>query len=142
MKKPIQFYYQTDFLLSDEEEQRNKLWRCVEEEQLEVDQLQYVFMSDEQLYDINMEYLGHDFYTDIITFPLHDDTAPILADMYISIDRIRDNARELDIDWLTELDRVMIHGILHLAGYDDKTEEDQNKMRKRENHYLQQDQEL
>jgi rRNA maturation RNase YbeY len=142
MKIPIQFYYQTDFVLPNEEEQKRKLWLCVEGEQLEVDQLQYIFMSDEQLYAMNVEYLGHDFYTDIITFPLHEEQAPLLADMYLSIDRIKDNAKELHIDWRTELDRVMLHGILHFGGYDDKTEEAQKEMRSKENNYLQQDPKL
>jgi probable rRNA maturation factor len=99
--------------------------------------LQYVFCSDEYLHEINRTYLNHDDYTDIITFDLSDDAAgPVVGEIYISIDRVADNAKSLGISFTDEILRVMFHGALHLCGYGDKTEPEKEKMRRREDHYL------
>ena len=79
--------------------------------------LNFVFCNDEYLVQINRDYLGHDYYTDIISFPLKED--PIEGDIFISIDRIRENAQEYNVTFEEELKRVMIHGLLHFFGYDD-----------------------
>jgi probable rRNA maturation factor len=97
--------------------------------------LTYVFCSDEYLLDINRQHLNHDFYTDIITFDLSS-TSAITGEIYISTDRVRDNARQLDTLLNEELHRVIFHGALHLCGYRDKTRTEQKEMRKKEDLYL------
>lgn len=134
-KHDIAFYYETEFELRDEALQKEKIMALLKEENREGGQIQYVFMSDEQLYEMNMEYLKHDTYTDILTFDMSEGDE-IAGDMYISIDRVKDNAKNLGVDWEEELDRVMVHGLLHLMGYNDKTEEEQKEMRKREDVHL------
>lgn len=134
-KHDIAFYYEVEFELKDEALQKEKIMVLLKEENREGGQIQYVFMSDEQLYEMNMEYLKHDTYTDILTFDMSEGDE-IAGDMYISIDRVKDNAKNLGVDWEEELDRVMVHGLLHLMGFNDKTEEEQKEMRKREDVHL------
>ena len=97
-----------------------------------------VFCTDTFLLDINNRFLAHDFYTDVITFDLSPDTSKneIVAEIYISIDRVKENAQKLEEIFNHELHRVMFHGILHLCGYMDKTAEELKTMRKLEKHYL------
>lgn len=98
----------------------------------EVGELYYFFCSDEYLYQMNVELLGHDFYTDIITFPLNECESVLSAEFHISVDRIRDNAIMFGRSFKDELHRVMAHGVLHLIGFDDLTEDDEKEMRKQE----------
>ncbi len=93
--------------------------------------LTYVFCSDEYLLDMNRKYLQHDYYTDIITFP-SESSGEISGEIYISLDRVRDNAGKFNTDELDELRRVMIHGVLHLLGFADDTPETKAIMRKEE----------
>lgn len=102
----------------------------------EYSDIQFIFCSDEYLLGLNKKYLGHDTYTDIITFPNHDDDQPILADIFISIDRVKDNAAHLGLSFMEELKRVMVHGVLHLAGFNDKTEGEKLQMRKLESEFI------
>jgi len=97
--------------------------------------LSYIFVSDEIIRDINKMYLQHDDYTDIITFDNSTDDT-ISGEMYISIDTVRINAKEYQTGFREELFRVMVHGILHLCGYKDKTIDEQQKMRTEEDKYL------
>jgi len=97
-----------------------------------VGELYYMFCSDEWLYDFNMKCMNHDFYTDIVTFPLNDCTEYLSGEFYISIDRIHDNAVQLGKLFRDEFHRVLAHGVLHLIGYKDKTEIDATEMRKQE----------
>lgn len=97
--------------------------------------LNYVFCSDEYLHQINVEYLDHDTLTDIITFP-YADPPVIHGDIFISIDRIRENAEELQLDFRDELHRVMIHGVLHLCGYGDKSPQEKERMTRKEDEAL------
>ena len=90
----------------------------------------YIFCSDDYLHKMNLEFLNHDTLTDIITFPYNND--PIEGDIFISIDRVKDNAQDFKVSFETELHRVMIHGILHLCGYKDKTTEEAKLMRHKE----------
>ena len=99
--------------------------------------LSYIFCTDQFLLKLNQQYLNHDTFTDILTFALSNSPLPIVAEIYISVDRVKENARDLKIDFLTELKRVMIHGILHLCGYEDYTKADKKIMREKEDHYLQ-----
>lgn len=107
---------------------------AIDAEGYELERIDYIFCSDAFLLEVNQAHLGHDDYTDIITFPLNNN--PILAEIYISIDRVRDNAKLHEVSFDEELHRVMIHGVLHLCGYDDHEEEDIQAIRKREAHYL------
>ncbi|MEI7977534.1 MAG: rRNA maturation RNase YbeY [Bacteroidota bacterium] len=99
----------------------------------------YIFInlcSDQYLLDMNIKSLNHNYYTDIITFQLNDLTDPIEGDIYISIDRIKENAKLLGLNIDAELKRVLIHGVLHLCGYKDKDKKDKLLMTKKENYYL------
>ena len=98
--------------------------------------INFIFCDDAYLHKLNKNYLKHDTLTDIITFPLMDDDCVISGDIYISIERVRENAKIYKQPVFTELARVMIHGILHLLGYKDETLKEKEKMRKMENHYL------
>lgn len=102
----------------------------------EVGELYYSFCSDEYLYKMNVDLLGHDFYTDIITFPLNECETILSAEFHISIDRIKDNAVTFERSFKDELHRVMAHGVLHLVGFDDLCEEDEMEMRKQEDRCL------
>lgn len=92
-----------------------------------------IFCSDDYLLDINKNYLQHDYYTDIITFDQRDDeSAPLESDIFISLDRVADNAQQLGVDMHQELHRVMAHGLLHIMGWNDKTEAEKKAMREKE----------
>ena len=95
-----------------------------------------VFLSDDELLDYNKQFLNHDYYTDIITFPIEETDEYLEADLMFSVDRINDNANQLNTSNVKELNRVIIHGILHLVGYDDKTTEQTKIMRDKEDYYL------
>jgi len=99
-------------------------------------QLDYIFCSDDYLLDINIRFLKHDFLTDIITFPLHEPGEPISGEIYISVDRVRENASSLKLKQQEELLRVVFHGALHLLGFKDKSKADQLTMRKMEDTWL------
>ena len=96
--------------------------------------LNYIFCTDERLLQINRDYLQHDYYTDIITFGLTQH--PIEGEIYISIDRVRDNALQLGVSFKSELHRVIFHGALHLCGYRDKTRAESHLMRRKEDECL------
>lgn len=95
------------------------------------------FCNDDYLLGINKNFLEHDYYTDIITFDISDKTGHIEADIYISIDRVRENAKQLKLSPDIELKRVILHGLLHLCGYNDKTKKEMAQMRYKEELYLQ-----
>ncbi len=98
--------------------------------------LNIIFCTDEALLQINRNFLQHDYYTDIITFPINEAKGSIEAELYISIDRVRDNAKAGTVSFKEELHRVIFHGCLHLTGYNDKSSQQIKKMREREDHYL------
>jgi len=98
--------------------------------------INYVFCSDAYLLNINRDFLAHDYYTDIITFGLSEPDQPVEAEIYISIDRVKDNANQLGISFKEEMLRVIFHGALHLCGYKDKKKSESALMREKENHYL------
>ena len=120
------------------EPQRVKAWigEVVEKYGKTVGELYYYFCSDEKLLEINRERLGHDFYTDIVTFPLTDCETVLSSEFCISIDRIKENAVTFGRNFESELHRVIIHGVLHLIGFDDHTEEDEKEMREKEEESL------
>jgi len=101
-----------------------------------LDSINYIFCSDRILLEINKKYLNHDFYTDVITFDLSPNNKAISAEVYISIERIRDNAKQLGLSIKSELHRVLFHAALHLCGYNDKKKKEKEIMRKMENELL------
>jgi rRNA maturation RNase YbeY len=107
------------------------LLKIAQTEKLTLRELSYVYCSDERLLQMNQEHLGHDYYTDIITFDLSDDDG-IEGEIYISLDRVAENAKTFNESFETELCRVMAHGLLHLAGYDDHSDADITTMRAKE----------
>lgn len=106
------------------------------QEDVKIFQLNYIFCSDEEILEINRKFLQHDYYTDIITFPYQAEGDQLFADIYISLDTVKSNAQEYAVGFEDELKRVMVHGLLHLAGYKDKTEQEAAVMRQRENESL------
>lgn len=98
--------------------------------------LNYIFCSDEYVLQVNKDYLDHDYYTDIITFDQSDEEGKIEGDIYISVDRVADNARQLQVPAEQEMRRVLAHGLLHLCGYGDKSDEDASLMRRKEDEWL------
>lgn len=98
--------------------------------------INYIFCSDRVILEINKKYLNHDFYTDVITFDLFPNNKAISAEVYISIDRIRDNAKQLGVSIRSELHRVLFHAVLHLCGYNDKKKKEKELMRKKEDKLL------
>lgn len=106
------------------------------EENTPLDKLSYIFCSDDYLLEINKKYLDHDTLTDVITFPFSTKGQPVFGEVYLSTERIKENAKTFKVKYQTELLRVMIHGALHLCGYTDKTKSSKMQMREREDHYL------
>lgn len=102
-------------------------------EGFKITELSFIFLTDEALLEINKQYLTHDELTDIITFDYSEVEKEIEGEIYISIDRVRENAKSFTTTFHVELNRVMIHGLLHLCGHKDKTKGQQNKMRQKEN---------
>ncbi|MEP6749426.1 MAG: rRNA maturation RNase YbeY [Bacteroidota bacterium] len=98
--------------------------------------LNYIFCSDKYLLEINKSFLQHDYYTDIITFNLAAKNTPVEGEIYISLDRVRENSKELNEYSSRELHRVIFHGVLHLCGYGDKTPKEAQVMRQKEDFYL------
>ncbi len=98
--------------------------------------LNIILCSDDYLYQMNQDYLKHNTLTDIITFAYQEENEPIEGELYISIERVKENAASMDLPWMEELDRVMVHGVLHLMGYDDTTPEEKQAMRSLEDYCL------
>ena len=125
-----------DFELSEAEGILGWIERVAQVHEHRIVQLTYIFCSDDYLHQMNVEYLDHDTYTDVITFDNSDDADIIEGDVFISVDRVRENANDLGISFRDELHRVMIHGVLHLLGYQDKDLLSQTAMRAREDYCL------
>ncbi|MEO9209555.1 MAG: rRNA maturation RNase YbeY [Ginsengibacter sp.] len=106
------------------------------EEKVNFKSIDYIFCNDDYLLSLNTEFLQHDTLTDILTFTLSEPSLPIISEIYISIDRVKENAQKFETSFDAELHRVIIHGILHLCGYQDHTTTQKKKMREMENHYL------
>lgn len=105
-------------------------------EKKKLEAINYVFCSDEYLLSINRNFLQHDYYTDIITFGLSEPGEPVEAEVYISVDRVKDNAKQLGVSFKDEMLRVIFHGALHLCGYKDKRKAEIIQMRTKEDFYL------
>jgi len=111
------------------------LTNLLEQESKVLGDISIIFVSDSYLLEINQKYLNHDYYTDIITFD-YCEMNIISGDLFISVDRVQENADTYNVGFLTELHRVMIHGVLHLCGYKDKSDDEKRLMRELENKYL------
>ena len=129
------FNYLTDFILDDESSTSEWLSSCISRESFKEDEVNIIFSNDEELLDKNIKYLKHNTLTDIIGFD-YSIGKLISGDIFISIDRIRENALKYKVNVDDELHRVIIHGILHFCGYKDKTKEDKLLMREKEDYYL------
>jgi probable rRNA maturation factor len=120
---------------------RNRLKLFIEKlfilENKKLGYLSYIFCSDEHLLGINKDFLKHDFYTDVITFDLSSSKEEVEGEVYLSVDRVKDNGKQLNISFTNELHRVIFHGALHLCGYKDKKKADSVVMRTMEEKYLQ-----
>ncbi|MBP6755536.1 MAG: rRNA maturation RNase YbeY [Bacteroidia bacterium] len=131
-------YFEEDIKFKLKEKRIINKWfkSVVENEKFKLGDLNYIFCSDKYLLEINQNYLNHDTYTDIITFDNSDEDKKIEGDIFISVERIIENAKDLNVEFEIELKRVLIHGLLHLCGYKDKTKEEKQKMRELETFYI------
>jgi rRNA maturation RNase YbeY len=133
----IQFFEEDiSYKLKNKTAVRKWITETIEAEGFKLAELTYVFCSDEYLLQINQQYLDHDTYTDIITFDNSEEHSTIAGDIFISIERIKENAAKFAVTEAQELHRVIIHGALHLLGYKDKSVADKKKMTLKEDHYL------
>jgi probable rRNA maturation factor len=132
----IRFHFEKKVTLRDRAGIKATLVTLFKKEGKKLAELQYIFASDRRLLEINREFLQHDFYTDILTFPLSEPRHLVVGEIYISVDRVRENAWEFGTTIKTELLRVIFHGALHLCGYEDKTPSQGRKMRQLEEKYL------
>jgi rRNA maturation RNase YbeY len=131
----ISFNYEADFRLKESHQISKWISNSIKEEARKEGDINYVFCDDEYLYKLNVEFLNHDTLTDIISFD-YSVGKELHGDIFISLERVQENAKDLNIDFNNELLRVMIHGILHYCGYKDKKEEDKIAMRQKEDYYL------
>lgn len=131
----IDFNYLSDFKLQNEEELSSWLLFILDQEDRELGEVSYIFCSDEYLADINNKYLKHNTLTDIISFD-YSLGKVVSGDIYISTERVSENASERELAFEDELHRVMAHGMLHYIGYKDKTDSEMKTMRSKEDYYL------
>ncbi|MGM5469133.1 rRNA maturation RNase YbeY [Flavobacteriaceae bacterium LMO-SS05] len=131
----ISFNYETDFNLENEIELSNWISSVIKSEGFKEGDINYIYCDDDYLFNLNTEFLNHDTLTDVISFDYRIGKI-IHGDIYISIERVLDNSKVFKVKFLEELCRVMVHGVLHYCGYNDKSTEDIAQMRNKENHYL------
>ena len=132
----VRFHYDIEgFRLRDVSAVKKIISRIIADAGLKTGVCDVIFTADEKLYEINKEFLGHDYYTDIITFN-YNEGKTVNGEIYISVDRVKDNAVNLSVKLKSEIRRVIFHGFLHLCGYDDTTPELKNRMSEREEMYL------
>jgi probable rRNA maturation factor len=130
------FLEEVNYSLKNKRKTRQWLIQTAENEGFKINNLNYILTNDNILFQLNKEYLRHITLTDIITFDLSDKEGEIAGDIYISIDRARENAKEYKVSMSNEIKRLMIHGVLHLIGFKDKTSEEKALMREKEEFYL------
>lgn len=127
----IDFVYNTDFELSNKEQVSYWVLRVINSKGYKLGNLVYAFFNDEDLKDLNIRFLKHDYYTDVISF---DETADqvVSGNIAISVDRVKENSTQIGVDFEEELHRVMIHGVLHFIGFNDKTSSEKKEIREQE----------
>lgn len=139
MAPTVHFFYQSPCpQLRNRTRLKKFIPRIFKKERKSQGTISVIFCTDEYLFNINKQYLNHSYYTDIITFSLAPQDKPINGELYISVDRVKDNAKTLKQSFKTEIHRVIFHGILHLCGHKDKLKSDSEKMRKAENDAIKQ----
>ena len=131
----ISFNYETSFSLENEARISDWISNVIDEEEHKLEEVNYVFCDDNYLNKLNVEFLNHDTLTDIISFD-YSVGKVIQGDVFISVERVAENAIDYKVSFLEELHRVIVHGILHYCGYNDKTDKDAVLMRSKENYYL------
>ena len=131
----ISFNYETDFKLENETKISEWISKTISSENCKEGELNYIFCSDYYLHKINVDFLNHDTLTDIISFD-YSVGKELHGDIYISVERVEDNAQDFEVSFEDELARVMIHGVLHYCGYKDKSSDDAKLMRSKEDYYL------
>lgn len=131
----IDFHYELDYKLSSESAYADWVTRVIFLANAHLGNVNYIFCNDDYLLDINKKHLEHDTFTDIITFD-YTESNTISGDIFISVDRVEENSQTFNVSFETELKRVMIHGVLHLLGYKDKSTEEKSVMRKKENEMM------
>ncbi len=132
----IQFFSTYSFRFSQKRHTRKLVETIFSTENKNLRQLNFIFCKDEELLELNRKHLDHDYFTDILSFDLSVGEESITSEIYISIDRVRENAQNYKTPFLEELLRVIIHGALHLCGYGDKKKSEISLMRQKEDHYL------
>lgn len=136
-KNAIYFFTEVvNYTLRDKNKIRKWILNATKSENYELTNVNYIFCSDSYLHKTNLEYLNHDTYTDIITFDNSEVVKEISGDIFISIDRVKENSKTFKVTFKHELYRVMIHGILHLMGYKDGTQKEKELMKAKEDYYL------
>ena len=127
----IDFVYNTDFELSNKEQVSDWVLRVVNSKGYKLGNIVYAFFNDDDLKELNIKFLNHDYYTDVISF---DETADqvVSGNIAISVDRVKENATQIGVDFEEELHRVMIHGVLHFIGFNDKTSSEKKEIREQE----------
>lgn len=128
----IQFFSENDFTLENKSTYEEWISSIIDSEGYSEGEINYIFCDDDYLLNLNNDFLNHDTLTDIITFN-YNMGKQVNSDIYISTERVRDNAQDFDVSFETELRRVMCHGVLHLCGFNDKTDEEQALMTEKEN---------
>ena len=131
----ISFNNETDFKLQDEAKISKWISAIILQEKCKEDEINYVFCDDDYLHKLNVQFLQHDTLTDVISFD-YSIGKTLQGDIYISVERVADNAKDFKEEFVTELHRVIIHGVLHYCGYKDKTDAEAELMREKENFYL------
>lgn len=127
---------ETRFTYTEKEKSKKWLREILREEKKKEGDINIIFTNDQTIHQLNRTYLSHDFYTDVIAFD-YQKPGKITGDIYISIDTVKKNAKRYKCQFNVELQRVIVHGLLHLIGYNDKTEEEKKAMREKESVYLQ-----
>ena len=135
-KPAIYFFFETPVTLKDRTGVKKLITSVFKKEGIKLGSLNYIFCTDKRLLKINQDFLKHDYYTDIITFELSSKGQPIEGEIYISIDRVKENAISQETSFKQELLRVILHGALHLCGYKDKTASEVMQIRQKEEFYL------
>ena len=131
----ISFNYETQFKLENTEQLSEWISNTIAEENCKEGEINYIFCTDDYLHKLNVDFLDHDTLTDVISFD-YSVGKELHGDIYISVDRVEENASDFNVAFRDEIARVIIHGVLHYCGYKDKTDADEKEMRSKEDYYL------
>jgi probable rRNA maturation factor len=135
-KPPVQFHFLAPCSLANRGLLKTFIHSIFNKEKKPLEKINIIFCDDKYLLSLNRRFLQHDFYTDILSFTLSEANKPLVGEIYISVERVRENARFVESTLTQELHRVIFHGVLHFCGYQDKSGSDIRMMRKKEDRYL------